>query len=125
MGATFDYTGFTGTYVRALLVNDFGETCTQPFGFKTGAPSGIEAAEAADAATVEIFPNPATDIVNVRATESINIVTLHSMAGAMMMHVDGNSANSLQLDVTALPAGVYLATVATNSSATTLKLIVE
>ena len=33
-GNTFDYEGFGGNYVRAELVNDFGTTCTQPFGIE-------------------------------------------------------------------------------------------
>ena len=72
-----------------------------------------------------MYPNPAKDIVNIAADEAILAVTLHTMAGAMMMRVDGNESNQMQIDVTALPAGVYLATVATENLATTLKLIVE
>lgn len=34
MGKTFDFSGYQGRYVRALLTNDYGETCTQPFGIE-------------------------------------------------------------------------------------------
>lgn len=33
-GNTFDYEGFGGNYVRAELINEFGTTCTQPFGIE-------------------------------------------------------------------------------------------
>lgn len=125
IGSTFDFTGFTGSYVRALLVNDFGESCTQPFGFASD-PSGIEEA-ATDQATahVAMYPNPAKDTVNIVADGAIHTVTLHTMAGALMMRVDGKESNLMQIDVTALPAGIYLATISTDNLATTLKLIVE
>ena len=126
MGATFDFTGFTGSYVRALLVNDFGETCTQPFGFSTDAPTAVEDTnQDLTGSYVEMYPNPAKDIVNIATDQTIINVTLHSMAGAMVMQLAGSQASTMQIDVTNLPAGVYLATIATENKATTLKLIVE
>lgn len=32
-GKTFYFDGFQGNYIRALIKNQYGETCTQPFGF--------------------------------------------------------------------------------------------
>lgn len=108
------------------MVNDFGETCTQPFGFSTDDPAAVEDAnQDLTGSYMEMYPNPAKDIVNIASDQAIINVTLHSMAGAMVMQLAGSQASTMQIDVTNLPAGVYLATIATENKATTLKLIVE
>ncbi|MGM9845543.1 MAG: alpha/beta hydrolase-fold protein [Muribaculaceae bacterium] len=125
IGEVFDYTGFMGTYVRALLVNEYGETCTQPFGFGD-APSAISDDLAEQALhSVTMYPNPATDIVNVSSSDPIRAITVHSMSGAMMLQLPGIGTTAMSFDATALPAGTYLATIATDLSASTIKLIVK
>lgn len=125
IGEVFDFTGFMGTYVRALLVNEYGETCTQPFGFGD-APSAVgDDILKHERHTVTIYPNPATDIVNVSSSDPIRSITVHNMAGAMMMQLMGNGLTAMSFDATALTGGTYLATVSTDLSATTLKLIVK
>ena len=112
VGKEFDYTGFQGLYVRALLVNEYGETCTQPFGF-TSEDTGIDDAEIDAVELVNIYPNPATDIVNLKATSLIKSVDVYNIMGQPIMHLDDINANTTTLNVSALPTGHYLLSVTT------------
>ncbi|MDR0845077.1 MAG: hypothetical protein LBN71_07635, partial [Tannerella sp.] len=38
-GKTFNFSGFQGNYIRAMIKNQYGETCTQPFGFTPKLPT--------------------------------------------------------------------------------------
>ena len=124
-GKTFCYTGFLGSYVRALLKNDYGETCTQPFGF-VREDQASSAAQIADDSSVslEMYPNPATDFVSFTSSAPIETVTVVSLDGAVVLKAS-SSSSSLQLDVTSLTSGTYLAVVSVGGRAETKKLIIK
>jgi hypothetical protein len=42
IGDTFSYKGYQGSYVRALITNMYGETCTQPISFKDVNATSLE-----------------------------------------------------------------------------------
>ncbi|MGN0238343.1 MAG: alpha/beta hydrolase-fold protein [Lepagella sp.] len=124
MGPDFDFTGYEGSYVRALIVNDFGETCTQPFGFATSDPSDIDkTANLSDTPKFSLFPNPANDTVSFSAPDIISRVSIHDTEGKLMIRSTGNNSQRFELNVASLPEGIYLATIATPTKAETLKLI--
>ena len=124
MGKSFDFTGFQGSYVRALIKNEYGETCTQPFGFSAIPVSGIADGESVGARMVTMYPNPASDIVNITAGEDILSVEIFSMAGVRVAAIDG-CGTSLQADASALPQGAYVVAVTTGTRSANLKLIVR
>lgn len=125
IGSTFDYTGYQGAYVRALLKNEYGETCTQPFGFKDSGTVSVSLVKEDDQA-VSVYPNPATDIVNVRSNEPVQRVTLMNMGGMPVRYAEyDGKGGEVTFSVSGLQPGCYVAVIATETSAASCKLIVK
>jgi hypothetical protein len=59
------------------------------------------------AAMLSVYPNPASDRLQVESTTSIESYEVYSITGALLRHgTVGN--NSFTLDLEALPTGTYL-----------------
>ena len=81
--------------------------------------SGIEnVVEDKNNVNVTIYPNPATDYVNVKA-EGVKAIEVYSMAGSLVANVNGEST----LDVSGLAKGTYLVKVSTEAGVKVEKLI--
>jgi hypothetical protein len=76
---------------------------------------------AANAVAVNIFPNPATSIVNINADAVINNVLLQDIQGKTF----NVALNNNTIDVSGLNKGMYILTLQTNQGISTSKLIVE
>lgn len=76
------------------------------------------------ATTISMFPNPAKDIVNFTALESIENITVFNMLGQQVLSLN-ESANKVQLDISSFATGAYLAKVKTNEASQILRLIKE
>lgn len=58
---------------------------------------------------VKVYPNPASDVINVSAGEPINVVNIYSIAsGSLVKTITANGTNSTSIDISSLSAGVYL-----------------
>lgn len=125
LGNKFDYTGFQGSYVRARLINKYGETALQPFGFdvEAGTSSSIPSlnAEPAFSATV----NTAERSVTFRCDEGLLRVTLFNTAGMMVHYSEFNGENEVRISSSDLPSGVYVAVCATPAGAYSTKFIIN
>lgn len=124
VGPTFNYTGFEGTYVRPLLTNAYGETCLQPFGFSVNTPTG-KTDDIMSVGLLTVYPNPASDILNVKSTAGINAVTVFDTTGKILMRREYKGAENISLDVSALPRGMVIVMAATPDIAETYKIILE
>ena len=125
IGKTFNFDGYQGSYVRALIKNKFGETCTQPFGFTDGSHSSIESIQTpAQNPSVSISPNPASDNVSVSASEDIETVEVYNISGVKVLSLDG-CGTELNFNVSAFAHGYYIVKVDTVTTSTSLKLIVR
>ncbi len=124
LGKKFDFNSYQGRYVRALLKNQYGETCTQPFGFTDESASGLDTPLAVNQSLFSMSPNPADDIVTVKTTSEITTITIHSLNGQRVAVIKGGSTE-VTFSVADLSAGTYLVTVATTDKAETQKLIVK
>jgi hypothetical protein len=71
---------------------------------------------------VNFFPNPSTDTVSINVSESIDSVTVYTILGQKILEVKGRGTE-LELDLSNQPSGNYLATIQTQSSVQTIKLI--
>lgn len=74
----------------------------------TASSSGVEDVVAGKDVTLSVYPNPATDIVTVKAGEEINQLAIYSLTGAQMgvdAQVNGGEAT---LNVSALQNGAYI-----------------
>ncbi|MFO8001783.1 MAG: T9SS type A sorting domain-containing protein [Marinilabilia sp.] len=57
---------------------------------------------------VNVWPNPATDVLNVAATEPLRSVELLNMTGQTEKKVQVNEEHEVTLPVSDLPRGIYL-----------------
>lgn len=84
-------------------------------------PVGISEAEAA---SIELFPNPANTLINVSSTQQISSLTLLNIQGNQLITQAVNS-NSAVLDVSKLASGIYLLQLNVGNNTTTRKVVVK
>ena len=114
IGKTFCYEGYQGSYVRALITNMYGETCTQPISFIDANATSVENTLTHTLALM-LYPNPASAYLNVFMNNAAegemiyvydlhgNVVLTHTVEGAMTT-----------LPVHTLAAGMYIVQVGTH-----------
>ena len=122
-GPTFDYSDYQGSYVRARLINQYGETATQPFGFASET-SFVEApADELAASRIIVEHDRDAHILYVSCSESIERITLLDTAGAIVRFVEGIGGETVEISTEELAHGVYIAVVATDRAAYSAKFI--
>lgn len=108
MGKTFHFSGYQGRYVRALLTNAYGETCTQPFGIENNpGTTGATLTGIGENRGMKIFPNPASDAVTVQTRSAATAISIFNAAGAHVLEAVA-SGNSNVIDISPLRAGTYI-----------------
>ena len=75
-----------------------------------------------DGTLLTVYPNPATDRLNVVSEEAVGQYEIYDMTGALLLSEDAGSSK-FSIDVQALPAGVYLLTLRTKDVVTTKRFI--
>ena len=71
-----------------------------------------------------MYPNPATDVINLRSADQIEGVSLYNILGQQVISSTVN-ATEAQVDVSALSTGTYIMKVTVNGELGTYKVIVE
>lgn len=122
VGNKFDYSGFRGSYVRALLTNKYGETATQPFGFASENSNSIsDKATRENALTVSQEGNTLT----VTCTEGLNRISIVNTAGMVVRVIQCNGANNVTFSTDKMVRDVYILVAAGTNAAYTDKFIVR
>jgi hypothetical protein len=111
----------SGTYYNTSLGTSASGTFQYPF-FDVGVPAIASIAE------VQLYPNPARESVQLVITGAENTtanITITDMQGKVMSATTmqlGIGKNTQQLDISTLPAGMYMVQVQAGSSRRILKL---
>lgn len=131
--ATFTYTvpatsNASKMYATALLIDNSTGVIVNAKSSKLNALVGIS--EVADAVEMTVYPNPASDLVNVKfdAKGGNYTVTATDMAGVAISTLNVENASGAQLvslPVSALSAGVYFITVSHNGVSSTERIVVQ
>ena len=66
------------------------------------------AVEEVDVADLHVYPNPATDYVQVEGAKAGASIALYSLEGIRLLAAEANEAGAVELDLTMLPAGNYV-----------------
>jgi hypothetical protein len=109
-GGIFNMTSFGGTDVFIDKIFD----CAVNTENKSDIGSGLS-----------VFPNPANDIVNIRISspqQNYSIVTIYDIRGKLLDKLIMKSSR-MQMDLSDIPAGIYILKVITGKSVATVKLI--
>lgn len=113
--AILDDPGSTSLYVRWIVISDESSTgvTVLPQGISmiddimiTGINSvGIETVIFGN--EIDVYPNPVTNILNIKTSSSLEWVSLYDISGALV-YSGGPVAGSHAVDVSHLPAGSYV-----------------
>ena len=123
LGKTFDYSGFQGSYVRARLINKYGETAIQPFGFAVSSGNESGVGNVAVENPVEFYYSPSERTVKVSCAEGIERITLINAGGMIVKTFECGAATEFRASVDDLAQGAYIAVIATPKAAYTSKFI--
>lgn len=125
LGKTFNFADYNGSYVRARLVNDKGETATQPFGF-TIKSSSVEIVNADTQATnLKVTFDESSRQIAVECTECMTRISIVNMGGSIVKFINNVNAQSVTFDGSELAPGVYVVVAATDNAAYTDKFAVN
>lgn len=122
-GKTFDYSGYCGSYVRARLINDKGETATQPFGFGNADLNTIIQSKPDDLSGLKIVNNPLKEEVSIKSNEPMKRISVINSAGAVVRFIECADEMEKTVSTASLATGVYVVVVATDKAAYTEKFI--
>lgn len=120
----FDYAGnLFVLYQQGLqkwaIPADDNKVTTPAEGTITIEHDGVEGVEAATA--TRVYPNPATDVVNVEATVAIENVEVFNLAGARVSAQSNINGNNATINVSDLAAGVYFVRINNGSAVRIIK----
>lgn len=90
------------SYTRQFVMSD-GKPATEVKIMKT------LAVEEVDVADLHVYPNPATNYVQVEGAKAGASIALYSLEGIRLLAAEANEAGAVELDLTTLPAGNYVA----------------
>lgn len=123
LGNKFNYKGFQGSYVRARLINKYGETALQPFGFANEGELGSGIASVGTTNPVKFSYNSADQTCTATCDEGIVRITLVNADGIVAKAAEYDGENNVILSTADLRDGVYVAVVLTSKAAYTAKFI--
>lgn len=75
--------------------------------------------------TIQVYPTVTKDIVNVTADSNINNIAVFNTLGQQVLATERVSATTTQINVSSLPAGVYILKIQSGKETTTKKIIVK
>ena len=96
---TFYWDG--ASYTKQFVMSD-GKPATEVKIMKT------LAVEEVDVADLHVYPNPATNYVQVEGAKAGASIALYSLEGIRLLAAEANEAGAVELDLTTLPAGNYV-----------------
>jgi hypothetical protein len=73
---------------------------------------------------IMVYPNPATEIVNIKSDYNITSVDVMNFAGQTVLINRNVESKTAKLDVTSFKAGVYFVKVSTTEGIRTVKITV-
>ena len=90
--------------------------------FKMGEFSTLSTAVSKSIENISVYPNPAVDVVNITAGESVDSVRIYDLTGRMVKQANPNSSE-FSLNVAGLSKGAYLVRLNAGDKQATAKLI--
>jgi hypothetical protein len=101
----------TGHYNMELIIKDnYDDSVTVPSGLDVviGTPTttGVANISGND---LKVFPNPATDQLTITGDQmQVSKISLINMLGQRVLDYDGTGVSPLNIDISDLPAGIYI-----------------
>jgi|SRR5690554_6951768 hypothetical protein len=77
-----------------------------------------------DVTNISVYPTVAKDLVNISSKSNINNITVFNTSGQQVLRLNPNSVDA-QINVSALPAGVYMVKIQSGKQVQTKKIVVK
>lgn len=118
-----------------LFANWSGKSAIQSIGYRAATAgakfivkevqigSAVKSVSGVNAASVNVYPNPASDVLNVVVGSGNASVSLSSVTGAVVASAAGTG--TVALNTSNVPAGLYVVTVSSGAGVTTAKVVVR
>jgi len=74
---------------------------------------------------VSVYPNPANGIIHISYSEPIQQINLYDITGKIILTLNGDRKASLDMDISALAAGMYMLSAVSDEGRTTVKVARE
>ena len=84
----------------------------------------VEIEESIDKPTINIFPNPSNNIVNLVFNENVSALIIYSMTGELIFQSTVHGSE-MKLDVSEWTKGIYLVKLIGDETSSIIKLVVE
>jgi len=75
--------------------------------------------------SVQIYPNPAKDIVTIKSEQDFNSVELINLEGKKVLSQKWNNEKEKQLDLSGIDGGLYLIKIESDKGVVTKKLVID
>lgn len=113
-----------GDYTVTLTVtNETGETFTEvKENFIHSSGVGLE--EIAES-TFNCYPNPATDVINIRSENSVNSIRMFNIGGQMIYSIENSNSKYQTIDISSFEKGVYFLELSSDIETKNVKIVVE
>ena len=69
-----------------------------------------------------MYPNPSTDIINIRTDETLDKTELYDILGQLIIN---KNSNTKQLNINSVKPGIYLLKIYSNNKVVTKKVIIR
>lgn len=125
LGNKFDYTGFQGSYVRARLINAYGETATQPFGFEVESSLSVIDDLVENISCIKIENDTDVRLLTVSCSEGIERISVLNTAGVFVKYIECGGSEAMCFSYEGFSPGVYVVVAATENAAYTDKFIIK
>ncbi|SHH01341.1 T9SS type A sorting domain-containing protein [Winogradskyella jejuensis] len=115
---------YNTTYTYEILANNcFGQstTCTT-ITFTTETTLGTQENELLN---VSVSPNPTKDILNINTSLQIDKVDVFNLLGRRVISYEKESIYNNSINISSIPAGIYLVNILSDNSTKTIKIIKE
>ncbi len=76
------------------------------------------------AQSLKVYPNPASDVLNINAGTEISKASLYNIAGQMVYQSNGNS-NEMRINTAGLPEGLYMLSITTKEGTSLRKISIR
>ncbi|MGI5976055.1 MAG: alpha/beta hydrolase-fold protein [Paludibacter sp.] len=113
-GKTFYYEGFKGNYVRAFMQNQYGETCSQPFGFGEKLAMSQDLIVDSFQSQVNIYPNPTKSLLHITSKSEISTIRIYNVNGQIIFSEFNILDNQVEYNLARLSQGMYIVEVITS-----------
>jgi bacillolysin len=120
-GSNFTTASYYYYFYKWVIESEGCTSASVPVIAKVETCTGIDGIDAN--AGIEVYPNPATSLLNIKSSESITALSVIDMLGKIVIQDTAVKKTNAQLNISELPAGFYFVKVNTASAQKLIKVI--